>query len=141
MDSTAPVRIPNRSLVVLVGPSGSGKSTWAQDNFRSDQIVSTDGLRELVGVGQHDQRAGTDAFDVLHLVLERRLARGLTTVVDSLGLDDAVRADWVTMARRRHRPVQAVAFEVASVQYRQLKLSRQLNFPINRLSSASRTAG
>lgn len=127
--------IPNRSLVVLVGVSGSGKSTWARDNFRSDQIVSTDGLRELVGVGEHDQRAGHDAFDLLHLVLERRLKRGLTTVVDSLGLDDAMRADWIEMARRRDRPVQVVAFDVAARECRARNKQRDRPVPSKVLTS------
>ncbi|MDQ1392746.1 MAG: hypothetical protein QOF30_1723, partial [Acidimicrobiaceae bacterium] len=65
------VRLPIPCLVVLVGASGSGKSTWAQENFRPGQIVASDDLRALVGEGPHDQRAATDAFDVLALVLER----------------------------------------------------------------------
>ena len=127
--------IPNRSLVVLVGVSGSGKSTWARDNFRSDQIVSTDGLRELVGVGRDDQRAGHDAFDILHLVLERRLKRGLTTVVDSLGLDDAMRADWIEMARRRDRPVKVVAFDVPARECRARNERRDRPVPSKVLTS------
>src|SRR2546423_12327550 len=85
------LRLPSPALVVLVGPSGAGKSVWAAEQFRPDQIVSTDRLRALVGEGEHDQRAGTDAFDVLDLVLERRLKRKRLTVVDSLGLDPAER--------------------------------------------------
>src|SRR5213078_102781 len=67
------VRLPFPCLVVLVGPSGSGKSTWAAANFRPAQVVAADDMRALVGEGPYDQRAGTDAFDVLDLVLERRL--------------------------------------------------------------------
>src|ERR1700737_1142933 len=79
------------SRAVRGGPSGSGKSHWAAQHFRPDQIVSSDAIRGLVGEGEHDQRAGRDAFDVLDLVLERRLGRGLVTVVDTLGLDAARR--------------------------------------------------
>ena len=81
------MRLPASCLVVLVGPSGAGKSRWAAEYFRSEQIVSSDALRALVGTGDHDQRAGTDAFEVLDLVLERRLKRGVLTVVDTLGLE------------------------------------------------------
>jgi len=105
------VRIATPSLVVLVGPSGAGKSTWAERWFRSDQIVSTDALRELVGLGEHDQRAGTDAFAVLDLVLERRLARGLLTVVDSLGLDANRRTAWRELAARHGVHAHAVVFD------------------------------
>src|SRR6202011_4596972 len=81
--SGRPMRLPSPCLVMLIGPSGAGKSQWAAEHFRPGQIVSSDTMRALVGEGEHDQRAGKDAFDVLNLVLERRLARGLVTVVDT----------------------------------------------------------
>jgi predicted kinase len=88
---TTEVRLPTRALVVLVGPSGAGKSDWAAQHFDAAEIVSSDVLRSLVGEGPHDQRAGTDAFAVLDEVVDRRLRRGLLTVVDSLALDGARR--------------------------------------------------
>jgi F420-dependent oxidoreductase-like protein len=106
------MRLPSTCLVVLVGPSGSGKSTWAAEQFPPERIVSADRLRALVGEGEHDQRAGTDAFAVLDLVLDRRLRRRLLTVVDTLGLDRDRRRAYVEAARRHHVPVVAVAFDV-----------------------------
>lgn len=108
-----PVRLPIGCLVVLVGPSGSGKSTWAHANFRPSQVVSSDDLRALVGEGDQDQRAGADAFDVLDLVLERRLRRRLTTVVDTLGLDPGRRAGYRALAARHDAPCHAVVFDTA----------------------------
>ena len=105
------MRLPSPALVVLVGPSGAGKSTWAAKWFREDQIVSTDRLRALVGEGEDDQRASKDAFDVLDLVVDRRLKRGLVTVVDSLALDAKRRASLRAMAERRGVPCVAVAFD------------------------------
>ena len=105
------MRLPSVCLVVLVGPSGSGKSYWAAENFRPEQIVSSDALRAAVGVSAHDQRAGTDAFEVLDLIVERRLSRRLLTVVDTLGLDAARRAGWVELGRRHGVPVHAVLFD------------------------------
>ena len=105
------MRLPVPALVVLVGASGAGKSTWAGRWFRPDQVVSTDGLRGLVGEGEHDQRAGKDAFDVLDLVLERRLKRKLLTVVDSLALDHKRRAALRATAARFDVPCVAVVFE------------------------------
>ena len=106
------IRLPASCLVVLVGPSGSGKSAWAAEWFPPGRVVSADHLRSLVGEGEHDQRAGTDAFAVLDLVLDRRLRRGLFTVVDTLGLDRDRRRGYVALARRHGRPVVAVAFDV-----------------------------
>ncbi len=105
------IRLPASCLVVLVGPSGSGKSAWAAEWFPPGRVVSADHLRSLVGKGEHDQRAGTDAFAVLDLVLDRRLRRGLFTVVDTLGLDRDRRRDYVALARRHGRPVVAIAFD------------------------------
>src|ERR1700687_1777828 len=98
------MRLPAACLVVLVGPAGAGKSVWAAANFRPDQVVSSDALRGLVGTAEHDQRAGTDAFAVLDLVLERRLARHLLTVVDTLGLDPGRRAAYLALPARFARP-------------------------------------
>jgi F420-dependent oxidoreductase-like protein len=105
------MRLPAVSLVVLVGPSGAGKSWWAAANFPAGQIVSSDALRALVGTGEHDQRSGGDAFAVLDLVVERRLARGLLTVIDTLGLDGQRRAAYVALARRFGVACHAVLFE------------------------------
>ena len=70
------LRLPDACVVVLVGPPASGKSTWVEEWFAPGQIVSADRLRALVGDDEHDQLAGTDAFAVLDLVLDRRLRRG-----------------------------------------------------------------
>lgn len=111
MEEGGTIRIPVPALVVLVGPSGAGKSTWAAAHFRPDQVVSSDELRGLVGEGEHDQRGGKDAFDVLDLVLERRLRRGLLTVVDSLALDGKRRAAYRKIAARFDVPCIAVGFD------------------------------
>jgi F420-dependent oxidoreductase-like protein len=108
------MRLPPRSLVVLVGPSGSGKSTWAAGAFRPDQIVSSDALRALVGSGERDQRAGNDAFELLDLVLERRLQRGLLTVVDTTGLDAERRVGYRALAAAHGYACHAVVFDTAA---------------------------
>ena len=111
MEEELEVRIPAGALVVLAGPSGGGKSTWADRWFPADQVVSTDRLRALVGTGDHDQRAGTDAFDVCDLVVERRMKRGLTTVVDSLGLDAERRAGWAASACGQQRSTRCIVMK------------------------------
>ncbi len=105
-----PLVLPSPCLVVLVGPSGAGKSTWAAGAFAPHQVVASDRLRALVGEGEDDQAAGTDAFAVLDDVVDRRLRRGLTTVVDSLALDPARRRTWLGLARRHGRPAHVIAF-------------------------------
>jgi F420-dependent oxidoreductase-like protein len=120
---------------VLVGPSGAGKSRWAAEHFRPEQIVSSDTLRALVGTGDHDQRAGTDAFDVLDLVLERRLARRLLTVVDSLGLDPPRRRQYVERAHRHGLACHAVVFDTPAETCRTRNRARRDPVPAKVLTS------
>ena len=102
------LRLPDPCLVVLVGASGAGKTHWARTWFHPDQIVSSDRLRAVVGTGERDQRAGKDAFELLDLIVEKRLRRGLTAVIDSTGLDRARRDAWRALAERHGVPAHAV---------------------------------
>ena len=129
MSQTFAMRLPPATLVVLVGPSGAGKSHWAAQNFRPEQVVSSDGLRATVGVSEDDQRAGGDAFDVLDLILERRLARGLLTVVDTLGLDRERRVRYVEVARRHQMTAHAVVFDTSAEVCRARNRSRARPLP------------
>ncbi|HET8619962.1 MAG TPA: LLM class flavin-dependent oxidoreductase, partial [Acidimicrobiales bacterium] len=129
------MRLAEGSLVVLVGPPGSGKSTWAAGQFRPDQVVSSDGLRAVVGTGEHDQRASKDAFDVLDLVVERRLRRRLTTVVDTLGTDGKRRRRWREAAAAAGVPCVAVVFDVDAAECRTRNRSRERPVPGPVLSS------
>lgn len=133
------IRLPDPCLVVLVGPSGSGKSAWAEASFPPGRIVSSDRLRALVGEGEHDQRAGTDAFAVLDLVLHRRLKRRLFTVVDTLGLDRERRRSYVDLARRHGVPVVAVAFDVAPADSRARNARRDRPVPPKVLAAQLRS--
>jgi alkanesulfonate monooxygenase SsuD/methylene tetrahydromethanopterin reductase-like flavin-dependent oxidoreductase (luciferase family)/predicted kinase len=117
-------RIADGSLVVLVGPSASGKTTWADAHFRPDEVVSSDRLRAVVGTGERDLTASTDAFAVLDLVVAARVRRRLTTVVDTLGLDPVRRAAWRELAARHHVPCVAVAVETPAAECRRRNAAR-----------------
>ncbi len=105
--ATAPptLTLPSPCLVVLVGPAASGKSTWAAEWFPAHQVVSSDALRALVGDGEHDLGASKDAFALLDTVVQQRLRRRITTVVDTLALDPAQRARYRALAEAGRRPV------------------------------------
>ncbi|GAA4716574.1 hypothetical protein GCM10023349_40430 [Nocardioides conyzicola] len=96
---------------MLVGPSGAGKSTWAASRFRAEEVVSSDALRGVVGSGPHDLDASADAFDLLERIVAARLGRGLTTVVDTLGLDEARRTAWLAAARAASLPAVVVLLD------------------------------
>jgi alkanesulfonate monooxygenase SsuD/methylene tetrahydromethanopterin reductase-like flavin-dependent oxidoreductase (luciferase family)/predicted kinase len=102
--------IPDPALVVLVGPSGAGKSTWAAEHYRAQEVVSSDALRGVVGSGEHDLDASADAFALLDTIVAARIRRGLTTVVDTLGLAAERRQQQLQLARTAGLPAAAVLF-------------------------------
>jgi 3' terminal RNA ribose 2'-O-methyltransferase Hen1 len=77
------ISISELSLVLLVGPSGSGKSSFGRKHFLPTEVVSSDFCRALVSDNENDQSATGDAFDLLHEIVRKRLARGHLTVVDA----------------------------------------------------------
>src|SRR6516165_3063705 len=90
--------LPELCLVVLVGPSGSGKSTFARKHFKPTEVLSSDYCRGLVSDDENSQDATGDAFDVLHHVAAKRLARGLLTVIDATNVQPESRKPLVQLA-------------------------------------------
>ncbi len=99
--STGPreLRIPELSLVVLIGVSGSGKTTFARQHFGPFEVISSDFCRGLVADDENDQAASADAFDVLEYIAGKRLAAGRLTVVDATNVQAAARKQFVELAR------------------------------------------
>jgi alkanesulfonate monooxygenase SsuD/methylene tetrahydromethanopterin reductase-like flavin-dependent oxidoreductase (luciferase family)/predicted kinase len=121
--------LPDPALVVLVGPSGSGKSTWAAERYRSEEVVSSDTLRGFVGSGPHDLDASDDAFELLERIVDARLGRGLTTVVDTLGTDVARRARWRGAARAAGLPAVVVVVDTPDAECRRRNAARDRPVP------------
>ncbi len=132
------VNLPSPCVVLLVGPGASGKSTWAATHFPADVVVSSDRLRALVGAGEDDITASADAFALLDTVVAQRIGRGLTTVIDTLGLDAGKRAAWVALARRHGLPVVAVAFDVPAAECRARNRQRAKRIPADVLTGQLR---
>lgn len=107
------LKLPAPCLIVLVGPSASGKTTWARRHFETGEVVSSDSLRAMLGAGEDDQTASAAAFDLLEAIVDERMRRRLTTVVDTLGYDRDARARWVEKAHAAGMPAHAVVFDVS----------------------------
>ncbi|MBZ5739910.1 LLM class flavin-dependent oxidoreductase [Nocardioides mangrovi] len=122
----------------MVGASGSGKSTWAEARYRRDEIVSSDALRGVVGSGPHDLDASADAFDLLERIVAARLGRGLTTVVDTLGLDQERRTAWLAAARAAGLPALVVHLDTPSDLCRERNRGRDRPVPAQVLAGQLR---
>lgn len=124
-----PEGIPDPALIVLIGPSGSGKSTWALEHFRPQEVVSSDELRAIVGSDRSDLGASDDAFALLDQIVSARLGRGLTTIVDTLGLDPSRRQAWREAAARSSLPAIAVVFDAPANLVKQRNRERSRPVP------------
>jgi F420-dependent oxidoreductase-like protein len=132
------VVLPSPCLVVLVGPSGTGKSTWAAAHFAPQQVVSSDQLRGIVGESEDDVAASDDAFQLLEAIVEQRVRRRLTTVVDTLGLDPDRRANWLALARRHRVATACVVFVATAAECRARNRARGKSIPPRVLSGQVR---
>jgi len=109
---TQPLKVPELALVVLIGASGSGKSTFARKHFKSTEILSSDMCRGIVSDDENNQAATGDAFDLLHFIAKKRLARGLLTVVDATNVQPESRKPLVALAREFHALPVAIVLDV-----------------------------
>ncbi|HVT11035.1 MAG TPA: polynucleotide kinase-phosphatase [Fimbriimonadaceae bacterium] len=106
------IELPKLSLVLLIGASGSGKSTFSRKHFLPTEVLSSDGCRGFVSDDENCLEATTDAFDVLHYILRKRLSRGLLTVIDATNVQPESRRPLIKIAQEFHTVAVAVAFNV-----------------------------
>ncbi len=106
------MRIPEPSLIILIGPSGSGKSTFARKHFKPTEILSSDFCRGLVSDDETDQTATNDAFEVLRFIAAKRLAAGKLTVIDATNVQVEARKPLLALAREYHYLTVAIVFNI-----------------------------
>src|SRR5689334_7421586 len=106
------MKVPELSLVVMIGASGSGKSSYARKHFKPTESVSSDFCRGLVSDDENDQSASNDAFELLHYLVGKRLSRGLLTVVDATNVEPQARKALLAIARQYHVLPVAIALNL-----------------------------
>ena len=106
------IKIPELSLVLLIGASGSGKSTFAKKHFDKYEVVSSDECRGIVSNDENDQNATKDAFELLHYIIGKRLKNGLLTVVDATNVQSSARKQLIQLAREYHTLPVAIALDI-----------------------------
>lgn len=96
------IKVPELSLVVLIGISGSGKSSFAKKHFKRTEILSSDECRALISDDENSQSATDDAFDVLYYIAGKRLKSGLLTVIDATNVQKESRKGLIELGRTYH---------------------------------------
>lgn len=96
------IKVPELSLIVLIGVSGSGKSSFAKKHFKRTEILSSDECRALVSDDENSQLATNDAFDVLYYIASKRLKSGLLTVIDATNVQKESRKGFIELGRTYH---------------------------------------
>ena len=66
---------------------------------------------------------------MLDLIVEKRMRRGLTTVIDSTGLDAGRRSAWRALAERHGVPAHAVLFDAPAKVVRERNRARAQPVP------------
>lgn len=106
------IKIPELSLVLLIGASGSGKSTFANNYFKKHEVVSSDICRGIVSNDENNQAATGDAFDLLNFIIAKRLKNGLLTVVDATNVQKESRTKLINLAREYHTLPVAIVLDL-----------------------------
>ena len=96
------IKIPELSLVVMIGVSGSGKSSFAKKHFKKTEIVSSDDCRAIVSDDENSQSASGDAFDLLYFMAGKRLKNGLLTVIDATNVQKDARKGLIELSKTYH---------------------------------------
>lgn len=76
-------------LHMMVGPSGAGKSSYAADNYKPQDIVSTDAIRVMLFGDQtlgHTPEGLAQTWGYAHDWIHARLKNGIFTVLDATNL-------------------------------------------------------
>jgi protein phosphatase len=105
--------IPRNTMIVLCGPAGCGKSTFAAKHFQPTEIVSSDHCRAMICDDPTNQAVSADAFELMRVILEKRLAVGRLSVADATHLDRSGRTVLTKLGRAFSYNMAVIAFDVS----------------------------
>jgi hypothetical protein len=81
------LKIPEVSLVVLIGPRGSDKSAFELRHFRPTEILAADACRGMISDDDNDQTVAGQTFEVLQLVAAKPTLWPLFCLLVASGVD------------------------------------------------------
>src|SRR5690554_2612183 len=96
------IKIPEFSLVVLIGPSSSGKTYFAKKHFKLSEIISLDYCRLLLSDDEFDQLVTNDALELMYFLIDKRLHLRKFTVVDATNVLENSRYELLELALKHH---------------------------------------
>lgn len=122
------IKIPNFSLVMLIGASSSGKSTFAKKNFKESEIISSDYCRYLLSDDENNQSVSKQAFDLMHTIVDKRLELKKLSVIDATNVLENARYDLLEIARKNHALTVAIVLNLPeNINYKRNKIREDRN--------------
>src|SRR5258706_2087743 len=106
------IDIPELSLVMLVGATSSGKSSFARKHFLPTEIISSDFCRGVLADDENDQSVTTEAFDLMHTIIGKRLKLGRLTVSDATNVQVNARKGLIALAKQHNVFCVAIVFDL-----------------------------
>lgn len=106
------IKIPDFSLILLIGAAGSGKSTFAARHFLPTEVISSDQCRAMVVDDETDQNVTPDALELVHFIAAKRLARRRLAVIDATNVRPEDRRKLIDLARQYHALPTAIVFDL-----------------------------
>ena len=105
------IRIPEFSMIVMVGPTASGKSTLAGRLFQESEVISSDNCRRMITDDPNNMEISGEAFGLLHNILEARLKQRRLSVVDATNLEAHHRRSLLEIAQQNNCHAAAILME------------------------------
>ncbi len=107
------VKIPEFSLVVLIGPSSSGKTIFAKNHFKESEVISTDYCCYLISDDENNQSVSNDALRLMHFLTDLRLNLRKLTVIDAENISENTRYNLLEIASKHHCLKVAIVFNLS----------------------------
>ncbi len=107
------IEIPQLALIAVVGASASGKTTFAHKYFKSNEVLSSDFFRGMVGEDENDQSVTNEAFELLYKAADLRLTLGKSAVIDATNLQKNSRKSIIALAKRQNVHAVAIVLDIS----------------------------
>lgn len=142
MTNVKSIEIPvaRTTLVFLIGMAGSGKSTFARSHFKESEIVSSDHYRYILSDDAEDQRATSDVFKLMHIIVDKRLKRKLVVVVDATNLNAKHRKPLIDLAKKHNAQTISISLNLSYKICVERNGHRKRHVPLDVLKRQSKAA-